>query len=167
MLTALTKKLCPFISLAIATIGCGKKTIEKETLPETQTQNQQKPSAYLIQLDANQSSRMQYKLDGAANFEIPNYIFVRAGDSAGKKVEIAFGVNQYNSTDYEFKCFYSTSSNPGLMVLTSCVDYYNEDYGNTTGQRFRLYTNDIIQIRFVGAPAQGLFVEIIFNMEWF
>lgn len=168
MLTALTKKLCPLMSLAIATIGCGKKIAESDvSQPSRQTENQELPSAYVIQLDGSEASKKQFKMINHASFEIPDSLIVRSGNTIGKVVEIAYDVSQFDSTDYEFKCRYIPSDNPSLMVLSECVNYDNADYGDTQGQLFRLYKNDIIEMRFTGAPSQDMVVEAIYGMDWF
>lgn len=166
MLTTLTRKLCPLMSLAIATIGCGKKVTDPEAQPARNTENQELPSAYVIKLDGSQSSRKDVKMAGDAQFKIPDRIVVRSGSTAGKIVEIAYDVNEYDSDDYQFKCTYVPSSSPSQMNLSSCVDYDNDDFGDVSEHTFTLHKNDLIQMRFTGAPASDLVVEAIYTMKW-
>ncbi|MFP5385297.1 MAG: hypothetical protein ACLGHN_04420 [Bacteriovoracia bacterium] len=167
MLQTLTKKLCPFLSLALATVGCGKKIADSETEPARQVEYQKQPSAYILRLDSSARASVNYSMPDAANFEIPDRIKVRSGDPSGKIVEIVYDVNKYDSQDYEFKCSYSSTHNPSEMVLQNCVNYDNEDYGNVEGHIFTLYKNDIIQLRLAGAEAGNLVVEAIYSMAWF
>lgn len=166
MLTTLTRKLCPLMSLAIATIGCGKKVTDAETQAARNTENQELPSAYVIRLDGSQASRKNYKMIDDAQFKIPDRLVVRSGSTAGKTVEVAYDVNEFDSDDFQFKCMYVPSSNPSQMTLSKCVDYDNDDFGDVSEQTFTLRHNDIIQMRFTGAPASDLVVEAIYTMKW-
>lgn len=167
MLQTLTKKLCPLLSLAMATVGCGKKIADSETAPARQVEYQKLPSTYILRLESSARVYASYSMPNAANFEIPDRIKVRSGNPSGQIVEILYDVNKYDSNDYEFKCSYSSTHNPSEMVLQNCVNYDNEDYGNVEGQIFTLYKNDIIQMRFTGSQVADLVVEAIYNMSWF
>lgn len=166
MLKALTRKLCPLMSLAIATMGCGKKITEPKAQPARQTQNQELPSTYIIRLDGSEASRKNFYMPGPAQFEIPDRLIVRQGSTIKKVVEIAYDVNEFDSDDYQFKCSYYSSYSPQEMILTSCVDYDGNDFGDLAGQKFTLRYNDIIQMRFTGASASDLIVEAIYSMKW-
>lgn len=165
MLNTLTRKLCPLMTLAIATIGCGKKISEADTQPSRQTQNQDLPSTYIVQLDGSVSSKKLYQLPQNGQFEIPDRIKVRKGSTAGKAVDLSFDANPYDTEDYQFKCTYTPLSN-SEMILDRCVDYDGDDFGDVSGQLFTLYKDDFIQIRFAGAAANDLLVEAIFSMKW-
>lgn len=166
MLIMLTRKLCPLLSLAIATIGCGKKIADAETKPGRTTENQELPSAYIIKLDGSQASRKNYFLTEDAQFKIPDRLLVRAGSTAGKIVEIAHDVNEYDSEDYFYKCSYKASPNPNEMILDKCVDYDGDDFGDVSNHVFTLYKNEVLQMRFAGAPSADLIVEAIYSMNW-
>jgi hypothetical protein len=166
MLTTMTRKLCPLLSLAIATIGCGKKVTDADSQSAHNTENQELPSAYVIRLDGSQASRKNYSMIDDAQFKIPDRLVVRAGSTAGKTVEVAYEVNEFDSDDFQFKCMYVPSANPSQMALDKCVDYDNDDFGDVSEQKFTLHKNDIIQMRFTGAPASDLVVEAIYTMKW-
>lgn len=155
------------MSLAIATIGCGKKVTEGDTQAARNTENQELPSAYIIRLDGSQASRKQFTMIEAAKFGIPDILKVRSGSTAGKSVEIAYDVNEYDSDDFQFKCTYAASGNPNEMALQKCVDYDNDDFGDVSNHEFTLYKHDIIQMRFTGATSTDLVVEAIYSMKWF
>lgn len=165
MLNVLTRKLCPLMTLAIATVGCGKKISDSDTQPSHQTQNQELPSAYVIHLDGSSSSSKLYTMPRNGQFEIPERLKVRRGVTAGKSVELIFDANPYDMEDFQFKCTYRPLSNSEMM-LNNCVDYDGDDFGNVTGHLFSLYKDDYIQIRFAGAAASDLSVEAVFNMSW-
>lgn len=167
MLTTLTRKICPFVTLAIATFGCGKKITDPDSQGARQTENQELPTAYVLRLDGSESSLKVFPMARSANFKIPDKLKVREGDTSGKVVELAFDVNPYDSSDYEFKCSYLAAANPSEMMLSKCVNYDNDDYGDVSNEEFRLYKDDLIQMRINGAPSEGLIVEAIFSMKWF
>lgn len=166
MLTTLTRKLCPLLSLAIITIGCGKKITQDQSLPIRSRENQEIPSAYLIEIDGSQTSRKNYFLSYNAQFRIPDRLLVKQGNTNGKVVEIAYDVNQFDNDDYFFKCIYVASPNPAEMNLNKCVDYDDDDFGDVSNNTFTLYKNDIIQMRFTGAPSSDLVIEAIYSMTW-
>lgn len=166
MLTILTRKLCPLMSLAIATIGCGKKITEEQSKPQNTTLGQTIPSTYVIQLDGSQSSRKNYTLPADTKFEVSDKIKVRKGSTVGRTVEIAHNVSIYDNDDFDFKCIYKSSGNPVEMILDKCVDYYNRDYGDMTGQIQTLRRGQIIQMRFAGPSAVDVIVEAVYSMDW-
>ena len=166
MLNTLTRKLCPLMSLAIATIGCGKKITEPTSTPVRQTENQELPSAYVLTINGLENSRKNYWLPQPAQFEVPKRLRVNQGSTLQKAVEIAFDVNEFDSDDYQFKCSYIPSTETTEMRLNNCVDYDGNDFGDITGHQFSLRTNDIIQIRFTGARADDLEVDAVFSMKW-
>jgi hypothetical protein len=166
MLYNLTRKLFPFMSIAIATIGCGKRITDPIDTPFRQTENQELPSAYVLTLAGSQGSRKNYWLPRPAQFEIPRRLRVIQGVTLRKGVEIAFDVNEFDSDDFQFKCSYSPSLEPTEMHLNVCVDYDGNEFGEVAGQRFTLRTDDIVQIRFTGERAQDLEVDAVFSMKW-
>lgn len=165
MLTVLTRKLCPLMTLALATVGCGKKISDTDTQASRQTQNQDHPSVYILQLDGSTSSRKLYPTPQNAQFEVPDRIKVRRGDPTGKTLEISFDANPYDVDDFQFKCIYTPFSN-SEMKLDRCADYDNDDFGDVSGHLFSLYKDDFIQLRFSGATSSDLLVEAVFNMNW-
>lgn len=165
MLNTLTRKLCPLMTLAIATIGCGKKISDTDTQPSRQTQNQDQSSIYIVQLDGSLASKKLYQLPQNGQFEVPDRIKVRKGSTTGKSVEISFDANPYDTADFQFKCIYTPLSS-SEMILDRCVDYDEDDFGDVSGHLFSLYKDDFIQIRFAGAPSQDLLVEAVFSMNW-
>lgn len=166
MLTTLTRKLCPLLSLAMATIGCGKKLEDAETKSRRSTENQELPSTYVIQLDGGQVYHKNYFLTESAQFKIPDRIRVRQGSTSGKVVEIAHDVNEYDGEDFFYKCSYKASANPNEMILDKCVDYDGDDFGDVSNHIFTLYKNEVVQMRFAGAPSADLIVEAIYSMNW-
>jgi hypothetical protein len=166
MLNTFSRKLCPLMSLAIAAIGCGKKISESKTTSSKQTESQEVSSVYVIKLDGSGSSLKNFFLPRPAQFEIPDKLKVRKGSTVNRVVEIAYEVNEYDSEDIQFKCSYVASPNPSEMILSKCVDYDGDEFGDISGHKFSLRLNDIIQMRFTGAQAPDLIVEAIYSMKW-
>lgn len=166
MLFKMTRKICPLMSLAIATIGCGKKITEADSRPGSSVENQEIPSTFVIGLDGARSSRKIVRLPEAARFYIPDRLQVIYGDTNGKVVEIAYDVDEDDDDIYRFKCAYVSSINPYEMTLDKCVNDDEVDYGDISNYEFPLKKNSIIQMRFTGAPARGLSVEAIYSMRW-
>lgn len=167
MLKLFSKKLCPLLSLALATVSCGKKASQPQSSSAQNRSNQELPSAYIIRLDGSESSRKQIRLTGSANFEIPVSLKVRSGDTTGKSIEISYDVSEQSSDRYQFKCSYKPSTDPAELALSYCADQSNNDFGDVSGQLFTLYKDDIIQIKFTGARSSDLIVEAIYTMKWF
>jgi hypothetical protein len=153
------------MTLIFTMIGCGKKISEPKSKPEQRDDHLELPAAYVVQLDGAQNSMKNYYMPKTAQFEIPERMKVRKGNTAGQIVEIAYQVNPYDSEDYQFKCSYSATANPTELVLTQCEDERG-DFGDVTGQEFGLYQKDIIQVRFKGTAASDMVVEAIYTMEW-
>lgn len=165
MLLTLTRKICPLLSLAIATVGCGKKISEPKALPASSTENQELPSTYIIQLDGSEASSKTYTLPRNTLFQIPERLKVRAGATLNKVVDIIYDVDPYDSDVYDFKCSYVTSSNPAEMKLTYCQnDNGNDFYDITTF--FPLKEGQSIVMKFTGASSPDLIVEAIYSMKW-
>ncbi len=167
MLSKFKQKLCPLLSLALATMSCGKKASQESSTSAQNRQNQELPSAYIIRLDGSEGSRKQVKLSGPANFEVPATLKVRSGDTVGKSIEISYDVSEQSSERYQFKCSYKPALDPAEFALSYCADQANNDFGNVSGQLFTLYKDDIIQIKFTGARSSDLIVEAIYSMKWF
>lgn len=170
MLTKLIPKLCPLMTLALATVGCGKKITDgTPSVPSRNTENQVIPSTYVLSLDGSQSSKKEYVLPKGANgFYIPNLIYVRAGSTLNKKVQITFDYNPSNPDDYQYKCVYIASPFADRMVIDKCTDFRGDVLNNVTDyDGFSLSKGDIMEIRFTGAPAPDLKVDAAFpNMNW-
>jgi hypothetical protein len=166
MLMTFARKLCPLLTLAVATMSCGKKIQDQNATPSRQTQNQTIPSTYIIELDGAEASRKNYFMPQYGQFEIPDRLKVRSGLTINKVVEIAYEVNKYENDDFQFKCIYVASANPSEMILSDCVDYDGDSFGDVSGHIFGLRKDDIIQMRFTGASAQDLVVEVFYSINW-
>lgn len=169
MLTLLTRKLCPLLSLAVVTIGCGKKINEgKGSSANQTTQNQERPSTYILRLDGRTETSKQYKTPQyVRRFQIPEELVVRSGNPQGVEVQVAYQVDEEYDDFYNYRCNYIASANPTRMVLKECVDIDDYNYGDVSNQWFSLDQDEIIQLKFVNDKSNNVVVDIIYNMEWF
>lgn len=165
MLNLLTRKLCPLMTLAIATVGCGKKISDSDTQPARSTENQELPATMILDLDGTKGTSFKtHTMPKNGSFELPSRLKV-TGNALGKSVDITYDVDPYDSDNYQFKCSY-TATSPTDMKLNKCVDSYGGDFGNIAGEQFGFYKNDIIEMRFTGAPATDLKVEAFYTVDW-
>lgn len=165
MLTNLTRKLCPFMTLALATVGCGKKITDADTSSSNSIDNQALPSAYSISLDSAEGRSKRIRSPHNARFYIPDILKIRSGNPAGAKVEVAYDVYEFDSDDYDFKCIYSPVSSTE-MILESCVDYNDNSFDDVSEQEFTIRRNEIIEIRYTGTPAAEFVVDALYSMKW-
>ena len=166
MLSHFARKLCPIMTLALATVSCGKKIGDKDASPSSSTQNQERPSAYVLQIDSSISSKTYYDLPQNARFSVPTRIKVREGASITTTVEVRYQANPYDSEDYQFKCTYTGTAATDLKLI-GCVDYDNDSLGNISEQIFGLYRRDLIELKFVARPtSEKTVVDSIHSMVW-
>ncbi len=166
MLKTFNQKICPYVSIVITILGCGKKITEPDTDLSRQRQEIGPLTNCVIGLNGAEASRQIYRMPGPARFEIPTHLKVKTGSTVNKIVEVAYDVNEFDSDDIEFKCSYVSSPNIFEMKLHKCVDYDGNDFGNVSGHEFVLRYDDIIEIKFTGAPSQDLSVEAVYSMKW-
>jgi hypothetical protein len=166
MLKTFNQKICPYVSIVITILGCGKKITEPDTDLSRQRQEIGPLTNFVIGLNGAEASRKVYRMPGPARFEIPTHLKVKTGSTVNKVVEVAYDVNEFDSDDIEFKCSYVSSPNIFEMKLHKCVDYDGNDFGNVSGHEFILRYDDIIEIKFTGAPSQDLSVEAVYSMKW-
>lgn len=166
MLFNLTRKICPLMTLAIATIGCGKKITQADARPGNSTDYQETSSTFIIGLDGSKETMKEVRLPESAQFFFPDRLQVLSGDTNGKLVEIAYDVDEFDNDYFRYKCAYVPSINPYEMTLDKCVNDDEYDIGDVSNYEFPFRRNAIIQMRFSGAPAQDLNVEAIYSMDW-
>lgn len=165
MLNRLTLKLCPLLTMALATVGCGKKINEPKTEPARTTENQELPSTMIFELDGTQgSSAKTYTMPQNGTFHLPEQLRVR-GNALNKSVEIIYELDPEDPDTYQFKCKYLATATTE-MRLNKCYSWYGSDLGNISDVEFGFRKGDAIQLRFTGASASDLKVEAIYSVEW-
>src|SRR5687768_10350162 len=109
MLSILTKRLCPLMSLALA-FGCGKKINDPKTTPggSNEEPRQELPSDFSLTINEAQSPITTYKLIRNGWFQLPATLYAREASAIGKQVKIYY--NLRSNGDYEFRCTYKSNS---------------------------------------------------------
>ena len=120
MLTLLTKRLCPLMSLAIA-FGCGKKINDPQTSDSgrtTQSQTQELPGALTLEVNEAVSAVKAYTLPRNAWFKLPAKLNAKEASAAGKVVKIFY--NMEASGNYECHCFYKSITQTNELSFDKC-----------------------------------------------
>lgn len=165
MLTLLTRKFCPLMTMALMTVACGKKIGENNSEPGRTTENQERPAAYVLQLDTTQGFTKLYQMPQNGRFKIPTELRVRQGNALSKVVEVRYNANPDDSFSYDMKCTYKGISS-NRMSLTKCIDYDDDDLGNISEHLFPLYEEQYIELRITGSSSEGLVVDSIHDVTW-
>ena len=163
MLSILTKKLCPLMSLALA-FGCGKKIND----PDTTTGNsrrevgQELPPVITVQLDETVSPVKLYTLPRNAWFKLPSKLLATAGNAAGKKVKIYYGVlsNGY----FEFYCSYSSVSSATELAIDKCESNYGLAVSHDS--LFPMDKASSVKMQLTNPTGTGLKIDSTYNVDW-
>lgn len=161
MLTTLVKKLCPLLSLAALTVGCGKKIEDSSSTPIRNIENQVPSSLLILRL---QGSHYTYPADRFGSFKIPSELKVNSGNTAGKLVSIIYDLDANGA--YQMKCTYKGNTSGDRILLTKCVDDLNQDYGpvdRLLDATFYVHPNHYIRLQ---NQTNDLDVEAIYQMTW-
>lgn len=163
MLSQLTRKICPFVSLAIATIGCGKKIAEPATEGGSINQNQELPSALVLQLD---STRTTYDIARNGVIMIPDRLFVRQGSGSGKRVQITYNLEEDDwEGDLTFKCTYFTNTQTETIPLEDCSSDRGS-FGDVSDQKFSIYYGHQIKMEFTSGDPTGTIIDATYSVDW-
>lgn len=165
MLNGLTRKFCPFLTLALATISCGKKITDPKSGPSRTTENQEPSSTVMLTLDGSTgSSTLTYKMPRNGRFELPDQLRV-TGNKSNQIVEVRYDVDPYDSDLFEFKCSYSASTSE-IMRLNKCESWYGGDFGDLSGITFGFKKDTIFEMRFGATGPHDLKVNIFYDITW-
>lgn len=170
MLSFLSKRLCPLMSLALA-FGCGKKINDPATSDVNrtgQTQTTELPSVLTIQLQEAVASFKTYQLSRNAWFNLPDKLTVKAGNGTGKRVTIFY--NLLTNGDYEFRCHYKSvtsatqlnfencESSDQVQIVSNVADLEKMDFPMDKGSAVKVQLNN--------PTAGGLIIDSTYLVEW-
>jgi hypothetical protein len=169
MLSILTKRLCPLMTLALA-FSCGKKINDPETTGSgtTQGQNQELPSTLNLQVNESLSSVKIYELPRNAWFKLPTKLLAREGNATGKKVRIYY--NLLRSGDYEFKCSYRSlsavtelpfekcESRDGLEIISNSADLEHMVFPMDKGSS--------VKVELTNPTGSGMKIDSVYIVDW-
>ncbi len=170
MLTFLTKRLCPLMSLALA-FGCGKKINDPATSDVNrtdQTQTTELPAVLTIQLQEAVSSVKTYQLSRNAWFNLPEKLTVRAGNAVGKRVTIYY--NLLTNGDYEFLCNYKSVSSATQLNFQNCESSDQvQIVSNVTDlgkMDFPMDKGSSVKVQLTNPTAAGLVIDSTYLVDW-
>jgi hypothetical protein len=167
VLTTITRKLCPLITLAIATIGCGKKISESGTDVARSIEQHQESSVVIVKLIGNESSRKSYSIPRNGIFSMPSSLRVRQGSGIGKTVVIHYNIDESDPEDYMFKCTYHSLNEETELPLNNCKDRYGMDLGHIIDDhQFPFYYGKLINIKLTTGSSRDLVIDAIYSIDW-
>jgi len=163
MLSKLTRKLCPFISLAIASLGCGKQISEGNSNVIKSQQNQSLPSTYNLELAGSVST---HSIPENGVFSIPSKLIVVEGNGISKKVVITYNMDPTDAQEFEFKCSYQNSTVANEIPLNFCYDNFGANLGDISRHSFMLDYGKIIKMNLTSGDPTNLKVEASLKVDW-
>lgn len=166
MLRSMTRKLFPFFSAAVFTVGCGKKITEGKTSLARSIENQELPSAYVISINGKESFRKHFDVPRNGNFIIPKEIYVRSGNGIGTKLAVTYNLEAEDSNEYEFKCTYHSDTEVGRLRLLHCRNIDGISYGEVGENNFRFYYGKYIRLEILEGWTSNLVIEVIHSVDW-
>ncbi len=171
MLSLLTKRLCPLMSLALA-FGCGKKINDPATSDNGRTVTPSMPgsSSIVIKFDESSASTKSYLFNKSAYMHLPPKLVASEGNAVGRRMVIFY--NYLADDDYEFLCTYRSSSSATELAFVSCEDSSGDifitqsDYLQTYD--FPMDEGTQIKMQLINPNGSGLKINTTFEIEkWF
>lgn len=169
MLTTLTRKFCPLLTMALATVGCGKKITDATVAQgDSSVNNQELSSIYHLSLNSQIERYAQYRLPEPAIFSFPEAVRVVAGTPTNQVLEISYDVQEEDDSFFLIKCFYSPiPQRTDYMALSGCVNQFNQSIGSSTSDyQLPLRKDHIIQLKFSNPNENSLIINATYQMNW-
>lgn len=170
MLSLLKKHVCPLMSLALA-FGCGKKINDPSTSDNgrsSQGQTTELPATLTLQIDEAASSAKSYQLTKNAWFNLPETLSAIEGSAVGKRVKIYY--NLLSNGDYEFHCFYKSTSVVKTLAFEKCEDSYGKEIISTATDLvnvdFPMDKDASIKMQLLNPTGTGLKIESRYLVDW-
>jgi hypothetical protein len=163
MLSILTRKFCPLLSLFFALTGCGKQIREGSAEAGRTVTNQELPSDLVLRLNSEANGVKEYQIPRNANIYLPKSLQVRMGEPTGETVVISYNIK--DGDDFDYQCTYNSSSNPLELPLKECINAYGERLTEVTSFEFPIYYGRIIKLKLQG-KVSGLVVDAVYNVDW-
>lgn len=168
MLSILTKRLCPLMSLALA-FGCGKKINDPETKSgSTQGQEQELPAVFTVQVIEAVSAVKSYTLPRSAWFKLPTKLLATTGNATGKKVKIYY--NLWANGDYDFQCSYRSASSATELSFEKCESSDGlEIISNSTDLANMVFPMDkasSVKMQLTNPTGTGLIIDSVYVVDW-
>lgn len=171
MLSLLTKRLCPLMSLALA-FGCGKKINDPATSDNGRSiaNTEPDPSSIVIRFDETVAPTKSYLFKKSAYLHLPPKFVVSAGNAAGRKMEIYFNYQQED--EWEFFCTYKSSTSTTELTFYSCEDSRGDIFMTQANYHedsdIPMDEGKQIHMKLTNPNGTGLKVNATFNIpKWF
>ena len=168
MLSNLTKRLCPLMTLAIA-FGCGKKINEPSTTEISRaTQTQELPLVLTLQVNEAVSTLKTYVLPQNAWFKLPTKLKAKDASAVGKKVKIYYNVLE--DGEYEFHCYYKSITQTSELSFEKCQS--SEDVtiisssDDLEKMEFPMDKGSSIKIEITTPSSTGIKIDSIYSVDW-
>ncbi|HXH73794.1 MAG TPA: hypothetical protein VNJ08_02445 [Bacteriovoracaceae bacterium] len=165
MLWTFSRKLCPLLSLAIATVGCGKKISEGKTESSQSVEGQELPAVLVLKLNTTENNIKSYSVPKNANIKLPETLWVRSGNPAGKVVTITYNLETLTSEDFGYECSYKAAGSLTEMPLDYCINGYGEIFSNATDFEFPIFYGKFIKMEMKNA-VPGLILDANYSVDW-
>lgn len=170
MLSILTKRLCPLMSLALA-FGCGKKINDPKSSDGervTPGQTTELSSTLSLQINETVSAITSYDLAKNAWFNLPSTLKVIEGTAIGKRVKIYY--NLVKANDYEFHCFYKSTNTAKTLAFEKCESKEGAEIisrvSDLENSDFPMDKNTKIQMQLLNGTGSGLIIESTYQVDW-
>jgi hypothetical protein len=168
MLSNLTKKLCPLVSLAIA-FGCGKKISDpKATTASTQGQTLELSTDLKIEVNESESPFKRYELPKNAWFQLPTKLLAKEGNAIGKQIKIYY--NLWSSGKYEFQCSYRSTSKATELAFEKCVSSSGVEIISNSGDMenvdFPMDKGASVKVQLTNPTGTGMRIESSYIVDW-
>lgn len=164
MLRNVTRKLCPFISLALA-IGCGKKITDSSGDVTRSSEAQNRSSSWILRLETANGPSKVFEIPQNGNSHIPEALKVQA-NGTGRKVKMTYHFDPEFPDDFSLECTYSSVDNPYLLTLEKCLNVNGVNVGDVSNFELTFYYTQKIKMELVGSPVTGLVIDSFYSVDW-
>jgi len=160
----LSKKICPLLSLAMATIGCGKQITEENPASDRIVQNQELPSALVINLNSDNGQETLYSIPENANILMPESLRVTGNDLLNKTVVIYYNFDS-STAEYDYQCTYKSSATSFALNLSKCFNDLGEELSMATEYEFPIYYSKKIKM-VLKDFSSNISIDAIYTVDW-
>ncbi len=164
MLKMLTKKICPLLTLAMATMGCGKQITEESPAADRIVQNQELPSALVINLNSNNGPETLYLIPENANILMPESLRVSGDDLLNKTVVIYYNFDS-STAEFDYQCTYKSTVTGNTLNLFKCFNDLGEELTMATEYEFPIYYSKKIKMELKDF-ASNISIDAIYTVDW-
>lgn len=166
MLLGITKKICPFLTLAFATIGCGKNINDGKSSIVQSVKTELSPR-FVLDFSSLEGLTKSFKVPQDGRFYIPKTVKVTAGNGIGKRMSISYNYDA-DTKDYEFRCKYSSLASATELTLQTCYDSHDRELSqdDINLNTFFIDLGFFIRIELLTPTDSTLEVEFIHDITW-